>query len=238
MVVKREKRTKYFLAFAASFFIVLLLSMNQAQAASKLALFNFATANDLKIAKGAKIDLAGDKQVSSWKSSNPKIVKVSKKGIVTALKPGKAVISAKMNGQKEECKITVVKDVVKSSSYIKNLYRTWEQPDTGKKVTVKSGGLKKGFGSFLTQIEPENEDDVVYHKCTKITAVEEDSTGATIYFEASGVMGGKEKTFACTAVVGNEYGNEKYGCFLIIHPVIWVSDDGLPLYGSGFYWYA
>lgn len=238
MELQKERRTKYFLAMAVSLFAVLFLNVNQVQAASKLALFNFATADDLKIAKGAKIDLAGDKEAASWKSSNPKVVKVSKKGIVTALKPGKAVISARMNGQKEECRITVVKDVVKASKYIKNLYRSWEQPDYGKKVTVKSANPIKGIGNFLTQIEPENEDDVVYKKCNKITAIEEDEVGATIYFEATGVINGKEKTFSCVAVIGNEYGNEKYSYALMIQPVIWVSDDGQPLYGSGIYWYA
>ena len=113
MTVQRVRKTKYFVALAVSLLAVLFLGINKAEAASKLALFNFETASDMKIAKGTKIDLAGDKKASSWTSSNSKVVKVSKSGVATAVKTGKAVISAKINGQKEECQITVVKDVVK-----------------------------------------------------------------------------------------------------------------------------
>ena len=44
-----------------------------------------------------------------WKSSNPKIVKVSKRGIVTAVKTGSAVITARAhNGVQAKGKVTVV----------------------------------------------------------------------------------------------------------------------------------
>ena len=46
-----------------------------------------------------------------WKSSKKKIAKVSKKGVVTALKLGKTKITAKVKGTKKKatCKISVVK---------------------------------------------------------------------------------------------------------------------------------
>lgn len=51
---------------------------------------------------------------ASWKSSNKKVASVSKQGVITAKKAGKAVISAKYSGQTVKCTITVKKpqDVV------------------------------------------------------------------------------------------------------------------------------
>lgn len=238
MTVQRVRKTKYFVALAVSLLAVLFLGINKAEAASKLALFNFETASDMKIAKGTKIDLAGDKKASSWTSSNSKVVKVSKSGVATAVKTGKAVISAKINGQKEECQITVVKDVVKGSSYLKKVNKTWENPDNGKKVTVKSGNLKKGLDDFLSYVERENDDEVVYKKGSKIIAVEEDSAGATVYFEALGVLDGKEQKFPCVAVFTNDYEHEQYDYALMFQPVIWITDDNQLLYGAGCFWYA
>lgn len=226
MIAQKEKKAKYVLALFAALAAILLMNVNTAHAAQKLALFNFGTASNMKLEKGAKVDLAGGKKASSWTSSNSKVVKISKSGIATAVKPGKAVISAKIDGQQEECQITVVKDVVKSSSYLKKVYRTWSDPDSGKKVTVKSGELQKGLDLFLKNIKTDNEDDVVYKKCGKITAVEEDSAGATVYFNAVGVLNGKEMTFPCVAVFTNDYEHDAYDYALMFQPVIWMTDDG------------
>lgn len=238
MIAQKGSKTRYVLALFAVLAAALLMNVSTAHAAQKLALFNFGTASDLKLEKGTKIDLAGDKKASSWTSSNSKVVKISKSGVATAVKPGKAVISAKIDGQKEECQITVVKDVVKSSSYLKKMNRTWKNPDSGKKVTVKSGSFQKGLDSFLKNIKTENEDDVVYKKCGKIMAIEEDSAGATVYFNAVGVLNGKEMTFPCVAVFTNDYEHDDYDYSLMFQPVIWMTDDGQLLYGAGFFWYA
>ena len=237
-MVLSMRKTKYFFAVAISLLAVLFFGVNKAEAASGLALFNFETANDMKVAKGTKIDLAGDKNASSWASDNPKVVKVSSKGVATAVKTGKAVVSAKINGQKKECTITVVKDVVKGSSYIKKIYKTWENPESGKKVAIKSRNKKKGFDDFLSYVKQENDDEVVYKKCTKIVAVDEDSAGATVYFEALGILEGKERTFPCVAVFTNDYEHEQYDYALMLQPVIWITDENRLLYGAGYFWYA
>lgn len=238
MTVQKERVLKYLFTMLAVMAAALFFNVSSVQAAVKLGLFNFATASDLKVEKGAKLDLAGDTKASGWASSNPKVVKVTKNGVATALKAGKAVLSAKINGQKEECQVTVVKDVVKASKYLKNVSRTWENEDSKKKVAVKAGNLKKGLEDLLLQVKTENEDDVVYKKCSKITAVEEDSAGATVYFEAAGTLGGKQESFPCVAVFTNEYGNEKYSYALMLQQVVWVTDDGNLLYGAGSFWYA
>lgn len=238
IMVRKESRITYMLALAAAVIAVLFLGVCRVEAASKLALFNFAAANDMKIAKGAKIDLSGDAKASAWTSSNPKAVKVSKNGVVTALKAGKAVIFATINGEKEECRITVVKDVLKPAGYLKNVYKTWSSPDSGKKVTVKANGLKKGLDDFLALVKPQNKDDVVYGKCTKILAVEEDSAGATVYFEAEGTLEGRKSSYPCVAVFTNDYEHDGYGYSLMLQPVTWVTDDGQLLYRAGIFWYA
>lgn len=237
-MVQRERKAQYFLALAVGLLAVLFLSVCRVEAASKLALFSFENANDMKVATGTKLDLTGDAKASSWASSNTKVVKVTKKGVMTAVKPGKAVISAKINGQKEECQITVVKDVLKGSKYLANVSKTWTEPESGKKVTIRPNGLQKGLDAFLKQVEPEDEDSVVFQKCGKIMAVEEDSAGATVYFEAVGTFRGKESSYPCVAVFTNDYEHEQYDYALMFHPVIWVTDDGQLLYGAGIFWYA
>ena len=67
--------TKYVMALAAGLIMALFLGTIRAEAATKLALFNFRTASDLKVVKGAKIDLAGNLEADAWLSSNPKVVK-------------------------------------------------------------------------------------------------------------------------------------------------------------------
>lgn len=231
-------KVRYLSVFFAGLAVVLFFYAGRVEAAENLALFNFENASNMKVEKGKKLNLAEGVKATSWKSSNPKVVKVSKKGIAAALKTGKAVITAKVNGKKEECQITVVKDVLKGSSYIKKSYRTWEDPDHGKKVTVKSGKWIDGMTDFLVNLEQQNADDVVYKKCSKITAIEEDISGASVYFEAVGVINGKETSFPCVAVFTDDYEYEQYDYALMLQPVIWVTDDGKLLYGAGSFWYA
>ncbi len=238
MRVRKKQMAKYFLTVLTVMAAVFILQRSSVQAAVKLGLFNFETASDIKVAKGARLDLAGDLKASAWKSSDTKVIRVTKKGIVTAVQTGKAVISANINGQKKECQITVVREIVKGSKYLKKVSRTWENPDSGKKAVVKQGAFLKGLENILLSVKPENEDDVVYKKCTGITAVEEDSAGATVYFEAVGVLNGKEQTFPCVAVFTNDYEHEQYQYALMLQPVIWVTDDGGFLYGAGSFWYA
>ena len=61
------------------------------------------------LAKGAKVQLKvkGTKAKVTWKSKNTGIAKVSKKGKVTAKKPGTTTIVAKVKGKKYKCKVKV-----------------------------------------------------------------------------------------------------------------------------------
>lgn len=56
-----------------------------------------------------QLKVLGTTSKVTWSSSNKSVVKVSKKGKVTAIKAGKATITAKVEGVKCKCKITVKK---------------------------------------------------------------------------------------------------------------------------------
>lgn len=57
-----------------------------------------------------KLKMKNTTKKITWSSSKPKIAKVNKKGKVTGLKAGKAVIKAKVKGGKTlKCRITVKK---------------------------------------------------------------------------------------------------------------------------------
>ena len=57
--------------------------------------------------KTLKLKVTGTTKTVRWSSSAPKVAKVSSKGLVTALKVGKATITARVGGKKLTCKVTV-----------------------------------------------------------------------------------------------------------------------------------
>ena len=77
-----------------------------------------------------KLKNAPKKKKITWSSNNKKIATVSKKGVVTAKKAGKANITAKVNGKKYVCKVTVKNKKVQLNKKTVTL-------EAGKKVTLK-----------------------------------------------------------------------------------------------------
>ena len=77
-----------------------------------------------------KLKNAPKKKKITWSSNNKKIATVSKKGVVTAKKAGKANITAKVNGKKYVCKVTVKNKKVQLNKKTVTL-------EVGKKVTLK-----------------------------------------------------------------------------------------------------
>ena len=61
----------------------------------------------MNVGKKYTLKLTGTKQKVAWSTSNSKVATVSSKGKVTAKKAGKATITAKVNGKKYKCQITV-----------------------------------------------------------------------------------------------------------------------------------
>lgn len=62
-----------------------------------------------------QLKLKGTSRKVTWSSSAPSVVSVNKKGKITARRTGKATISAKVNGVKYKCKVTVKARSKKSS---------------------------------------------------------------------------------------------------------------------------
>lgn len=54
-----------------------------------------------------RLKVSGTAKTPTWSSSNKKVAKVSKKGLITAVKPGTAKITAKVGKKKLTCKVTV-----------------------------------------------------------------------------------------------------------------------------------
>ena len=61
----------------------------------------------MKKGQSLQLKVSGTKKKASWKSSKKSVATVSKKGVVKAVAPGKATITAKFGGKKYTCKITV-----------------------------------------------------------------------------------------------------------------------------------
>lgn len=92
----------------------------------------------LYVGYGCKLNITGTSRKVTWSSSNPKIASVSKTGYVTAKNKGTTTITAKVNGKKYKCKITVNK-----SAYVDpGATRSMKFIGTTKKVTYTSSNRK------------------------------------------------------------------------------------------------
>lgn len=129
------KRVKNQLIIIFSMFVSIMIlqfvseNINSVQAASKIKIST--TSKTLYVGYGCKLRVTGTNKKVSWSSSDSKVAKVTQAGNVTAKEAGKATITAKVNGKKYTCKITV-KDV----AYI-NLYDTKNMKLFGNSRKVK-----------------------------------------------------------------------------------------------------
>ena len=115
------------------------------------------TAVTLIQGKTVKLRLIGTKRKVTWKSSNKKIAKVNKKGVVKALSPGKCTITAKVRGKKLKCKVTV--DTVERIN-AKKLY------DLIRKKGKKGKGEEKNLRTISTKFRPIGTDDSIEVRIT------------------------------------------------------------------------
>lgn len=105
--------------------IVVMLPVQPVNAASKVSMSDKTKA--LAVGETYTITVKGAKTVK-WSSSKKSVAKVTSKGKVTAVAPGKATIIARANGKKLSCKVTV-------TQY--RLNQTKLKLKTGKKATLK-----------------------------------------------------------------------------------------------------
>lgn len=84
------------------------------------------TSKTLIKGKEYTLKISGTSSKVTWSSNNKKIAKVSRKGKVTAIKKGTAVITAKVNGKKMYCTINVVNKGIAQSSIAVYKGRTYQ----------------------------------------------------------------------------------------------------------------
>lgn len=63
----------------------------------------------LRVGESCQLGVRGISGKVKWSSSNKKVVKVTKTGVVIAKKKGKATITAKVKGHRIKCRVTVKK---------------------------------------------------------------------------------------------------------------------------------
>lgn len=122
----------------------------------------------------------------TWSSSNTKIAKVDKNGVVTGVNPGSATITCttKDSGKKATCKITVTKVVPTSVSFQKSSMKI----DYGKTYTLKATVL------------PSNASD----KSLKWTSSNPEIVSVTSEGKIKGLKAGKSATITVTTVSGKK----------------------------------
>lgn len=111
-------------------------------------------------------------KVAKYKSSNSKIAKVNKNGVVTAVRPGTVKITAKYKGKSKTTKIAIKK--AKLSLNKKSLQLT-----TGQKFTLKAFANKSGISNKSVKWTSSNSNIVSVNKNGVLTTKKNGTT--TIY---------------------------------------------------------
>ena len=108
--MKKWKSMLFFLALTLCFICV---SATNVQAKVKLSKSSLTLLED----ESVTLKLTGTTKKVTWKSDDPSVVTVSKKGKVTAKAPGKAVISASAGKTTKKCKVSVCTNYAKIYEY-------------------------------------------------------------------------------------------------------------------------
>lgn len=96
-----------------------------------------------------KLRLVGTKAKAKWRSSDPKVAKVSSKGVATGVKAGKATITATVGKKKARCVVTVTAKARKVSLSAKK-----KTAYVGTKFTLKASVTPKGAKVKWTSSDP------------------------------------------------------------------------------------
>ena len=106
---KRNKKRFFFLAliFTLTLSFSVLANRTNANAAVKLS----RTRLSFCIGETQTLKVTGTSDKVKWSSSDKSIAKVSSKGKVKGMKPGKATITAKVAGKQLKCKVTIFETI-------------------------------------------------------------------------------------------------------------------------------
>ena len=135
------------------------------------------------VIKGKTYDLkiSGTSSKVKWSSNNTSVATVSKKGVVTAVKKGTAVIKAKVNGKKLYTTINVVNKGIAQNSVAVFIGRTYQL---------------KTYGISDIKWNTSNKTIATVNSAGLVTGKKK---GTTIIYAVSG-----KKTYTCTVAVKNE----------------------------------
>ncbi len=157
----------------------------------------------LKKGKTAKLTftlnpVTSTNQKATWKSSNTKVVSVSKSGKLSAKKAGKATITVKVDGKKATCKVTV-KDTTKKETNDKT-----DKEDDNSDKTIKVSEIKLSDTSktiptgnsftLIANVTPSNASNRSVKYSSSNTAVATVTSNGTV----KGISAG-QATITCTA---------------------------------------
>ena len=158
------------------FFLFSVMLPQAALAASKVKISNKEAT--ILVSKSIQLSISGTKSTVKWSSSNSKVAKVNSKGKVTGIKPGKAVITAKVKKKKYTCNITVKIGLNKTklSMYV------------GKKKTIKL------CGTTIKKVKTSNKAVAKISKKGVVTAVGKGKATLT-------VTGKNNKNYKCYVTV-------------------------------------
>lgn len=179
--MKRKSASKKLLPLLLILMLILGISM-PANAAANPRLNS--TKKVLYVGKTSQLKVVNWKKAVKWSSSNNKVVKVSSKGKITAVKTGTATVKARIAKKTLTCKVTVKSpgmSVKKAVLYVK-----------GKSLQLKVNGV-----SGKTVWSSANKKIVKVSSKGKITAVK---TGTTVVKAKIG-----KKVYTCKVTVKNPY---------------------------------
>ena len=130
MSAKRSMKTILILSLLAAAMCILLKTSGNVYAASSVKLSR--SRLTVFVSDKQTLKVKGTSKKVTWSSSNEKVAKVSAKGKVRALKPGKATITAKVGKKRLKCKVTVYETI---GTYYCLWNVNWNLSPSGRKLT-------------------------------------------------------------------------------------------------------
>jgi len=127
----------------------------------------------IKVGESYQLKLNGTKDKIKWSSSKKSIVKVSSEGIITGVKPGSAIITAKVNNKEYKCNVTVLSPILKKSIY---------EVSIGDTIQLEVKNFPLNINKKDIQYRSNDENIVVVDNNGLVTAKTEGYTNVIIYF--------------------------------------------------------
>ena len=144
---------------------ILAVTPQSAQAAAKISRKTVT----LAAGKTVRLSVKGTKKKVKWSSSKKSVAKVNKNGKVTALKEGKAVITAKVGKKRLKCKVTVTASRKKVYAKYRKAIKKLDWPTAVfAAVDIDGNGINEVIVEDIvpngTDFHPERKGVIIYYK--------------------------------------------------------------------------